>query len=60
MGSKQCGVMPNNSMGKPENTVTIEGHRNRYVNRVLAIYIEVYKVSRHVGSSVPENAARFE
>lgn len=52
--------MPNNSMGKPENTVTIEGHRNRYVNRVLAIYIEVYKVSRHVGSSVPENAARFE
>jgi len=57
---KQCGVMPNNSMGKPENTVTIEDPRNRYVNRMLAIYIVVYKVSCHVGSSVPENATRFE
>jgi len=29
-------------MGKPENTVTIEDPRNRYVNRMLAIYISKY------------------
>jgi len=52
--------MPNNSMRKPENTVTIEGYRNRYVNQVLAIYIEVYKISCHVWSYVPENASTFE
>jgi hypothetical protein len=47
-------------MRKPENTVTIEGYRNRYVNQVLAIYIEVYKISCHVWSYVPENASTFE
>jgi len=47
-------------MGKPENTVTIEDPRNRYVNRMLAIYIAIYKVSCHVGSSAPENVTRFE